>query len=183
MLSCTLAHCAQAGVPEHWRTQGGNPAMPPKPRPSGAIMSFAPPPSSQKAFILYFYFFESEFGTIPKNGGLNPWSYLFWGTLGWDPAPSCPSPPLKPEAGSAGVPGLGRLVRTEAGCDIPGDTDTHNRTNPRVNNTTPSFYCGLPLPASSPPSPPPPTVQFPSLRAGYPVKEVHGRYVCSSVST
>ena len=148
--------CPSTGGP-----RGATRPCPPSQGHQGPSCLLPPPPSSQKAFILYFYFFESEFGTIPKNGGLNPWSYLFWGTLGWDPAPSCPSPPLKPEAGSAGVPGLGRLVRTEAGCDIPGDTDTHNRTNPRVNNTTPSFYCGLPLPASSPSLPPPPNRPVP----------------------
>ena len=63
-------------------------------------MSFGPK-CSEKAFI----FFESEFGSIPKISGLNPWSFQFWGILGWDPAPSPPT--LIPAAGSAsGISGL-----------------------------------------------------------------------------
>ena len=37
---------------------------------------------------------------------LNPWSFQFWGTLGWDPAACAKLAPLKLAAGSASVPAL-----------------------------------------------------------------------------
>ena len=45
-----------------------------------------------------------EFGPIPKNNGLNPWNFQFWGYPGM--APFGPTnlrlpPPPKPAAGSA----------------------------------------------------------------------------------
>ena len=62
---------------------------------TGASCLLSPPQSSQKAFI----FFESKFGSIQKNGGLNPWSFQFWGhtRLG----PRAKLVPLKPTAGPA----------------------------------------------------------------------------------
>ena len=84
----------------HWRIQGANleaPACPPSPE-RGISCLLPPPPKLQKNF----FSFESEFGSIPKNSGLNLWSFSFGGTLGQDPAPSCP-PPLKPVSGSASV--------------------------------------------------------------------------------
>ena len=72
---------------------------PPKAQ-EGAIMSFGPPKLPKSFYFLWFIFFESEFGSIPKNSGLNPWSFEFWRYPRLEPAPSCP-PPLKPAAGSA----------------------------------------------------------------------------------
>ena len=39
-----------------------------------------------------YIFFESEFGFLPENSGLNPWRFQFWGTLAWVPSPSRPHP-------------------------------------------------------------------------------------------
>ena len=80
---------------------GGQPGHgPTQSRGRGTIMSFAPPPKLPKSFyFVLFLFFESEFGSIPKNSGLNPWSIEFWRYPRLEPAPSCP--PLKPAAGSA----------------------------------------------------------------------------------
>ena len=60
-------------------------------------MSFGPPKAPKKNF-----FFESEFASIPKNSGLNPWSFQFWGHPRLGPRAKLP-PPLKPAAGSASV--------------------------------------------------------------------------------
>ena len=49
----------------------------------------------------FYIFFESEFGFLPKNSGLNPWRFQFWGTLAWVPSPSRPHPPKKTTDGSA----------------------------------------------------------------------------------
>ena len=52
--------------------------------------------------VTYFYvFFETEFGSIPKNSGLNPWGFQFWGYPRLGPRPKLAS--LKPAAGSASV--------------------------------------------------------------------------------
>ena len=73
---------------------------PPKAQEEGHHV-FCPPPKLPKSFyFLWFIFFESEFGSIPKNSRLNPWSFEFWRYPRLVPAPSCPSP-LKPAAGSA----------------------------------------------------------------------------------
>ena len=47
--------------------------VPPKAQKGGHHV-FPPPKSSQNTI-----FFESEFGFTPKNSGLNPWSFQFWG--------------------------------------------------------------------------------------------------------
>ena len=54
-------------------------------------MSFASLKAPQK-----LYSFESEFGSVPKNCGLNPWSFQFWGYPRLVPSPKLPPPPLKP---------------------------------------------------------------------------------------
>ena len=85
----------------HWRIQGGgNPAMAPPKAQEGGHHVFWPPKLPKSFYFLWFIFFESEFGSIPKNSGLNPWSFEFWRYPRLEPAPSCPSP-LKPAAGSA----------------------------------------------------------------------------------
>ena len=48
-------------------------------------------------------FFESEFGLVPKNSGLNLWRLQFWGTLAWIPSPSQrPLPPPQKKKTTAG---------------------------------------------------------------------------------
>ena len=47
------------------------------------------------------FFLESEFGSIPKNSELNPWSFQFWGYPRLGPRPKLFPPPLKLAAGSA----------------------------------------------------------------------------------
>ena len=66
---------------------GGQPGHGPLKAQDGGHHVFWPPKSSQK--VLFITFFESEFGSIPKNSGSNPWSFQFWGTL-VGPAPSSP---------------------------------------------------------------------------------------------
>ena len=68
--------------------------MPPKGQ--EGIMSFGPPKAPKK---LLFFFFRKCFWVHPKNSGLNPWSFQFWGypRLG----PRRKLAPLKPAAGSA----------------------------------------------------------------------------------
>ena len=78
---------------------------PPKAQEGGHHV-FWPPKSPKKLLFLWFIFFESEFGSIPKNSGLNPWSFEFWRYPRLEPAPSCPSPPLKPAAGSTSDDGF-----------------------------------------------------------------------------
>ena len=56
------------------------------------------PPKLPKNLIFIIIFFESEFGPIPKKGGINPWSFQV-GTS----RQVAPPPPLKPAAGSASV--------------------------------------------------------------------------------
>ena len=76
-----------------------NPAMPPSPGREPSCL-LAP----QKLPKSFYYFFESEFGSIPKNGGLNPWSFQFLGYHRLGPRTKLPPPPpLKPVAGSASV--------------------------------------------------------------------------------
>ena len=63
----------------HWRIQGGGPIWPwppPKPRKGGPNGHLAPP-QNPRFFRIFFeiIFFESEFWPIPKNSGLNPWSF------------------------------------------------------------------------------------------------------------
>ena len=60
---------------KHWRIQR-EPGHAPQSLGMGAIMSFAP--QAPKSFLI-FSFFESEFGSIQKNGVLNPSSFQFWG--------------------------------------------------------------------------------------------------------
>ena len=73
----------------HWRIHGQPGHVPPKPR-KGAILSFAPPSkSSQKAS-----FFRKWIWVHPKNSGLNPWIFQFWGYPRLRPRPKFP-PPLK----------------------------------------------------------------------------------------
>ena len=91
---------------EHWRIQeGGQPGdwlgnrdwpCPPNAQEGGHNVYCPPQQKLPKSFI----FFKNEFGSIPKNSGLNLWSSQFWGTLGWDLVPS-PPPPLNPAAGLA----------------------------------------------------------------------------------
>ena len=38
---------------------------------------FCPPPKKNSLKALFF--FKSEFGSIPKNSGLNLWPFFFWG--------------------------------------------------------------------------------------------------------
>ena len=64
----------------HWRIQGGGATRP------------WPPIAKEGGIIKLPIFLEREFGSIPKNSGLNRWSFQFWGTPGWDPAPGCPPP-------------------------------------------------------------------------------------------
>ena len=68
---------------------GGNPAMPSQ-SPGRGIMSFAPPPPKKKK--LPKTFFRKWIWVNLENSGLNPLSFQFGGTLGWDPIPSCPPP-------------------------------------------------------------------------------------------
>ena len=76
----------------HWWIQGGGQPGhdPPKPR-QGTIMSFAPPPKLPKSCFL------SKVNLCPsqKTVGSIRGVFSFGGTLGWDPAPSCPPPPSK----------------------------------------------------------------------------------------
>ena len=74
------------------RRGGGNPTMPSQ-SPGRGASCLLPPKSSPKTFS------GSEFGSTPKNSGLNPWSFQFWGypRLG----PHTKLAPLKPAAGSA----------------------------------------------------------------------------------
>ena len=55
----------------------GKPAMPPKAQKGVPSCLLPPPPKLPKIFCFYVFFFESEFGSIPKNSGLNPWSIQF----------------------------------------------------------------------------------------------------------
>ena len=84
----------------HWRIQGGGATRPCPPKAPSCVLT--PPPKSSHFFYLFFsaIFFESEFGSILKNSGLNPWSFQFWGYPRLEPRPNSP-PPLKPAAGSA----------------------------------------------------------------------------------
>ena len=76
---------------------------PPKAQEGGAIMSFAPQ-SSQKAFIFYCsFFFESEFGSIPKNSGLNSWSFEFWRYPRLEPRAKLHPPPPPKTGGWTGL--------------------------------------------------------------------------------
>ena len=56
-------------------------------------MSFGPAKAPKKAFIFYFDAFESESGSIPKNNGLNPWSFQFLGYPRLGPRAKLPPPP------------------------------------------------------------------------------------------
>ena len=53
------------------------PCPPPKAQEGGAKWAFGPPPQNPRFFRKFFeiIFFESEFWPIPKNSGLNPWSF------------------------------------------------------------------------------------------------------------
>ena len=62
---------------------------------------FCPPPKKKFPKKLFFFFRKWIWVHQKKNSGLNPWSFQFWGTIGWDSVPSLPPPPLKPAAGSA----------------------------------------------------------------------------------
>ena len=77
---------------------GGNPAIAQEGEPSCLLPC---PLKLQKSFyFLLFIFFESEFGSIQKNSGLNPWSFEFWQYPRLEPRAKLPLP-LKPAAGSA----------------------------------------------------------------------------------
>ena len=85
----------------NWRIQrgGGNLTMAPQSpgRRSSCLLALQKLPKS-----FYFYFFESEFGSIPKNSGLTPWNFQFLGYPRLEPRARFPPPPsLKPAAGSA----------------------------------------------------------------------------------
>ena len=41
----------------------------------------------------FLFFFEIEFGPLPKNSGPTPLSFNFGSTLAWGPWPSRPPPP------------------------------------------------------------------------------------------
>ena len=62
-------------------------------------MSFGPPKGLKKLFS------KVNWGPSPKNSLLNPWSFQLGGTLGWDPAPSCPPPSGAHPRGGPGGPG------------------------------------------------------------------------------
>ena len=72
---------------------------PSKPR-KGWHHVFCPPlPKAPKKLL-----FKKRIWVHPKNIGLSLQSFQFWGTLSWDPVPSCAPPPhLKLVAGSASV--------------------------------------------------------------------------------
>ena len=55
-------------------------------------MSFAPPPKlPQKTFIFYFIFLSKvNLGPSLRNGGLNLWSFQFWGYNRLGPRPKLP---------------------------------------------------------------------------------------------
>ena len=63
-------------------------------------MSF-PPKAPKKLLFLLFIFVESEFGSIPKNSGLNPWSFEFWRCPRLESRAKLPPPKKKLAAGSA----------------------------------------------------------------------------------
>ena len=42
--------------------------------------------------LVFLFSFGSEFGSIPKNSGLNPWSFQFWGYPRLGPRPKLPPP-------------------------------------------------------------------------------------------
>ena len=73
---------------------------PPKAQ-EGAIMSFAPPKLPKNFYFLLLIFSEIEFGSIPKNSGLNAWSFEFWRYPRLEPHAKLPPPPLQPATGSA----------------------------------------------------------------------------------
>ena len=69
---------------------GGNPAMAPPKAQEGGPSCLLPPKAPKKLLFLLFIFFESEFGSIPKNSGLNPWSFEFWRYPRLEPRPPPP---------------------------------------------------------------------------------------------
>ena len=54
----------------------------------------SPPKLPKSFYVSLFIFFESEFGSIPKNSGLNPWSFEFWRYPRLEPRAKLPPPPL-----------------------------------------------------------------------------------------
>ena len=43
-------------------------------------------------YFFVLFFFETEFGSIQKNSGLNPWNFQFWGYPRLGPRPKLASP-------------------------------------------------------------------------------------------
>ena len=71
---------------------------PPKAQ-EGGPSCLLPPKAPKKLLFLLFIFFESEFGSILKNSGLNSWSFEFWRYPRLEPRAKLHPPPLKPAAG------------------------------------------------------------------------------------
>ena len=79
-----LPHC-------HWRIQGGATwSWPRKPRKEASCL--LPPPQKAPEKLLFLFYFESKFETIPKIVYYFRGVFSFGGTLGLDPAPSSPPP-------------------------------------------------------------------------------------------
>ena len=86
----------------HWRIHGrggGNPAIAQEGEPS-CLLPCPPKAPKKLLFFIVHFFFESEFGSIQKTSGLNPWSFEFWQYPRLEPRAKLPLP-LKPAAGSA----------------------------------------------------------------------------------
>ena len=65
-----------------------------KPRKGGHHV-FCPPKLPKSFYFLLFIFFESEFGSIQKNSGLNSWSFEFWRYPRLEPRAKLHPPPPK----------------------------------------------------------------------------------------
>ena len=82
---------------------GGQPGHGPTQSPERGPSCLLPPKTPKNLlFLLFIFFFESEFGSILKNSGLNPWSFEFWRLPRLEPRAKLHPPPLNRRLDRAG---------------------------------------------------------------------------------